>query len=299
MRPVLVIEDLESATAPLEPHLAEAGLPCRTVGLEQWRSERPETPVLILGSMSGAIDLDALLTSIRQSSRQLPVIVVAGPEPASQPGGISAKRALEAGVAGYLPRSSVSTDLVRTVRALLAASDLQENSTCNMFPAICHTIDNNPELVPLVVAQARSRLECWPFRDPMEIVRVTVALNEALDNALYHGNLELSSELRQGDGRAWREESLRRRSELPYSARRIRFEGTFETRAARFIIRDEGTGFDPGNQDDCRKTANLERCSGRGLLLMHMYMEEVDFNETGNQVTLVKHRPLAGTSRTL
>ena len=59
---------------------------------------------------------------------------------------------------------------------------------------------------------------------------------------------------------------------------------------ARFVIRDEGPGFDvrsvPGV--DGQGTPELER--GRGLSLMRTFMDQVVFNEAGNEVTMVKRR---------
>jgi anti-sigma regulatory factor (Ser/Thr protein kinase) len=57
---------------------------------------------------------------------------------------------------------------------------------------------------------------------------------------------------------------------------------------ARFVIRDEGPGFDPHKVPDPTDPENLERESGRGLLLMRSFMDSVAYNPTGNEVTLVK-----------
>jgi len=53
-----------------------------------------------------------------------------------------------------------------------------------------------------------------------------------------------------------------------------------------YVIRDEGPGFDPDPTDP----AHLEMPSGRGLLLIRAFMDEVIHNPTGNQVTLIKRR---------
>ncbi|HCR03934.1 MAG TPA: hypothetical protein DIU18_01960, partial [Gemmatimonadetes bacterium] len=52
-------------------------------------------------------------------------------------------------------------------------------------------------------------------------------------------------------------------------------------------VTDEGAGFDPGGIPDPTSPDHLEKCSGRGLFLMRELMDEVHFNESGNQVTLV------------
>ena len=57
-----------------------------------------------------------------------------------------------------------------------------------------------------------------------------------------------------------------------------------------FVIRDEGPGFDPRELPDPTDPTNLERPSGRGLLLMRTFMDDVSYNDDGNQVTLIKRR---------
>ena len=52
-------------------------------------------------------------------------------------------------------------------------------------------------------------------------------------------------------------------------------------------ITDEGPGFDPGCIPDPTAPDNVEKVGGRGLFLMRELMDEVRFNERGNQVTLV------------
>ncbi len=55
-------------------------------------------------------------------------------------------------------------------------------------------------------------------------------------------------------------------------------------------ITDQGQGFKPEEVPDCTDPDNLERPCGRGLLLMRNFMSEVVYNEKGNQVTMRKLR---------
>lgn len=55
-------------------------------------------------------------------------------------------------------------------------------------------------------------------------------------------------------------------------------------------IEDQGPGFDPNTVPDPLAVENLERPSGRGLHLIHCYMTWVRYNQTGNCVTMCKHR---------
>jgi anti-sigma regulatory factor (Ser/Thr protein kinase) len=59
---------------------------------------------------------------------------------------------------------------------------------------------------------------------------------------------------------------------------------------ATFSVRDEGSGFDPALLPDPTDPANLGRVSGRGLLLIHTFMDRVEHNEKGNQIVMTKFR---------
>jgi len=56
-------------------------------------------------------------------------------------------------------------------------------------------------------------------------------------------------------------------------------------------IGDQGAGFDPAQVPDPTALENLERPSGRGLLLMRTYMSHVCHNEQGNSICLCTHCP--------
>ncbi len=55
-------------------------------------------------------------------------------------------------------------------------------------------------------------------------------------------------------------------------------------------VEDEGTGYDPACVKDCTADENLEALGGRGMLLIHAYMNKVDLNEQGNQITVSTYR---------
>ena len=59
---------------------------------------------------------------------------------------------------------------------------------------------------------------------------------------------------------------------------------------ATFVIRDDGPGFDLNSLPDPTDPENLLKPSGRGLLLIRTFMDEVSHNSTGNQITLVRRR---------
>ncbi|HTU89026.1 MAG TPA: ATP-binding protein [Gemmataceae bacterium] len=96
-----------------------------------------------------------------------------------------------------------------------------------------------------------------------DIFSIKLALEEALVNAIKHGN--------QMD-----------------RAKKVHI--SYQLFADRFHVQisDDGNGFDPSDVPDPTAFENLERPCGRGLMLMRHYMTEVAFNERGNGVTMSK-----------
>jgi serine/threonine-protein kinase RsbW len=58
-------------------------------------------------------------------------------------------------------------------------------------------------------------------------------------------------------------------------------------------VEDQGPGFDPGSVPDPTLEENLERGSGRGLLLIRAYMASVRYNASGNRLEMIYERPSA------
>ncbi|HEX4634034.1 MAG TPA: ATP-binding protein [Gemmatimonadales bacterium] len=133
--------------------------------------------------------------------------------------------------------------------------------------------------------------------EPSGLVLLGVALHEALTNAMLHGNLELSSSLREADEKEYYRQSVERRDKEPFAQRRVRVTARYTHRELSFTIRDEGNGFDPALLPDPTDPANLGRVSGRGLLLIQTFMDRVEHNAKGNQITMIKYRtPPEGTA---
>jgi anti-anti-sigma factor len=129
------------------------------------------------------------------------------------------------------------------------------------------------------------------------VIRVCIALEEALRNALFHGNLELTSEQREGDTDVYQELVEHRTRREPYASRKLHVTVDVTPHSGRFMIRDEGPGFDPKKLPDPTDPENLERVSGRGLLLMRTFMDDVAFNATGNEVTMLKRCQAVGAAK--
>ncbi len=118
--------------------------------------------------------------------------------------------------------------------------------------------------------------------------RMALALEEAITNAVIHGNLEVDSRLREKGGDEYEQLIAQRKTKSPYKDRMLQLECQFSPKESIFIITDEGPGFDVSQIPDPTEEPFLHRPCGRGMLIMRTFMDAVEYNETGNQVTLVK-----------
>ena len=100
---------------------------------------------------------------------------------------------------------------------------------------------------------------------PRCIFGVQLALEEAIVNAIKHGN------------RMDPTKSVRIRCRLCEEKVRV-------------VIEDEGGGFSPELVPDPTTDENLEKPGGRGIMLMRAFLTLVEYNEVGNRVTLEKTR---------
>ena len=94
---------------------------------------------------------------------------------------------------------------------------------------------------------------------------IRLAVGEAVNNGIRHGN---------------------RRDE----AKRVRVDLLVDANHTSVTVTDEGPGFSPDNVPDPTRDENLDKPSGRGIMLIRAYMDEVSYNEQGNQVYMVKKR---------
>ncbi|MGC1272707.1 MAG: response regulator [Planctomycetaceae bacterium] len=229
----------------------------------------------------------ALVTSIVRDYPLVPVVVMTSLGSES-----TAVQALQAGAASYVPKRDLAAQLVETVkRVCLAAGETREFARLTeriARQAVRYELEPDLSLVPLAVRAIRELLPGRQALTEAEALRVTIAFEEALLNAIYHGNLEISSDLREDDPNAYYD-LARARSELePYCHRRVHVDVVVSREEVQFTISDDGPGFDPAALPDPTDPTNIARASGRGLLLIRTFMDEIVHNARGNAIRMVK-----------
>jgi CheY-like chemotaxis protein len=204
----------------------------------------------------------------------------------------TAVRALRAGAASYVPKSMMQTFLLDTVQSILNAAQ-QEQCEIRLLDCLRHSdttfrLRNDVNMIAPLVNHLHRTVRAIGVCDHTSGIRVSVALEEAINNAMFHGNLEITSAERTGDREVYRVLLAERLRTPPYCDRTIELKATVAPEEAKFIIRDQGPGFDPDTLPDPTDPENLEKASGRGLLLMRTFMDSVEFNRVGNEVTMLK-----------
>lgn len=229
-----------------------------------------------------------LVRQVRKSHPLIPIVLITsfGSEQI-------AIDALRAGATSYTPKTMLQSALIQTIKQVLEMSNrmqhiVAENETSTGHLTRYYVLENESSMIGPTIEVLQENLPSWSSRDRLQI---GMALDEALVNAMHHGNLEVDSSLRDGeDGTRYYEEIQARKDIEPYVNRRVRIEAEFSDKHICVQISDDGRGFDPGGVPDPTAESNLHKVSGRGLFLIRSFMDQVAHNAAGNQITMTKLR---------
>ena len=228
-----------------------------------------------------------LVMETKKKHPALPIVLVTDRDNAQM-----AISALSAGATSFSPKQSLAQDLPVTISQVLdVARRMRYTHDQDFCPTPGHqmfVLDNESSLIGPTIENLQSQLPAWSDRDRLQI---GMAIEEAITNAMHHGNLAISSDLRQGpDERRYYAEIASRKSQPQFFNRKVRVEAEFSDAHICIQISDEGAGFDPTQVPDPRNKENLRRTAGRGLFLIRTFMSQVVHNATGNQITMTKLR---------
>ena len=228
-----------------------------------------------------------LVEKIRQQYESIPVILITADGTES-----IAAEALQKGAASYIPKRFMDKSLLPTLRGVVEMLQAQRTKQRVLSTLVesrsRFVLKNDPQLAASLVQHLEDELEKLNYSDQTGLFRISLALTEALANAMDHGNLELNSDLRD-DPAAYAQLRQARCQQDPYRCRRVTLIADLSPTAVSITVRDEGPGFDPSTIPDPTDPENLVRASGRGLMLIQSFMDEVRHNATGNEITMIKY----------
>lgn len=263
---LLVVDDEWTVAEFLSHYLSQKGYEVTVAsnGRDAWKCFQKQPFDLVLSDLRMPnFDGLQLLNAVKQANPRVPVVLISGYGDVE-----TVVKALKGGAENFLSKPLNLKVLQKVVEQSLNIACIRPGGS---------QIQGEIQQTTSIQTQTRSDyLADIAYQISLSAVAVgfsqydldnnlKMALVEALTNAMEHGN-------------QWEESKLVR-----VQARLSR--STFEV-----TIEDEGPGFDHANQLDPTVEENLLSERGRGIFLLRAIMDEVRFNETGNTVTLIKHR---------
>ncbi len=245
---------------------------------------------LVMPEMDGL----ELVRAARRGHPEIPVILMTayGDE-------TIAVEALEAGAASYVPKFQRAERLLATVKRVVerAATDRNRErlAQCVLEYHCRFDIENDLGLIRALVDQVQQVMAGHGFGDTVERIRMGEALEEALLNAMYHGNLEidkheLAAARDELDDRVLTSLIEQHCSSPQVRERKIIVVVRLTPQEARFVVRDQGRGFNTTFAASGRIADSFERGRHRGMTLMQSLMDDVSYNAIGNELTMRKSR---------
>ena len=253
-------------------------------------TERPDLVVLDADTLPRK--LKAGVEHVLAEGPDLPVVVIGSDWWHRSP-----VLSLGIGAASFVPKSAQARNLAATVERILALAARARRHSALQAHVVSTTalmqLDNDPAIVPALVSDVQDRVDQFPGWSDRELMRIGIAVEESVLNAIIHGNLEVSSALKEIDQARFLEQIEKRRLESMYGARRVEVELHVSQPRALIRVRDEGPGFDTNAIADPTDPQNLSKPSGRGVMLMRAFMDSVAYNQRGNEVVLTKFNAAA------
>jgi CheY-like chemotaxis protein len=267
---VLVVDDEPAMRELLSTYLAEFGISALTAPNGVQALEIVQTrPVDLIITDLWMPEMDGLelLQKVKTINARIPVAVLSGHGTVQD-----TVKALNLGAYTFLSKPVRIEDIESVVRKGLRLRDLSVGSY-ELQNYIRHyseiQIPNYQHLFPSVILYILKDCQWRGFDDDQMLSNLSVVLDEMLMNAYKHGNKE-------------RED------------RSITIRYAFDVDKLQITIEDEGEGFD--TEQVIRELTSLERHQllERGVFLLSILMDDFQYNEKGNAVTMTMMRPMKG-----
>jgi len=296
MAKVLLVEDSPTQATEMRMLLEEGGHQVKLadngkVALEILSSESTDVVVtdLEMPEMNGL----QLVEQMNALHAYIPAILVTG-----QGSEELATQALQRGAASYVPknhlRSMLNDTVANTLDILRSDASFAQLISAMQKNVFVFELGNDANLISPLVSLVTQMVAGMDLLGGRELARLGSAVEHAVLNAMYHGNLELDSSEIPSSGALVYNGSTNdliesRKREGPYMDRKVHVEVSASKEQIRVVVRDEGPGISKDNIPSGPEAGSLESESGRGLVLIHSFADEVTFNDAGNEITIVKH----------
>ena len=297
MSDILIAEDSATQATQIRGLVEAAGFTTRVVGngVEALRAIVQQAPLAVLSDldMPEMNGLD-LVVAVCREYPAIPVILMTafGSEEI-------AIEALQSGAASYVPKKNLAQDLITTLQDVLelghARSEDSRLAECLTGIEACFELPNLAAPVMQIVGYVRDGMARLKLGNETDRLRLGVALNAAIQNCIYFGNLELTPqqlhETRHlaDSGKSFDRMVYQRSSVPPYRERVVHIGIMMIPTEVRFTIRHEGPGFDLKATLESDEVAELATDQPSGWFSVRPFVGQISFNASGNEVTLTNY----------
>jgi DNA-binding response OmpR family regulator len=247
--------------------------------------ERPHTFDVIITDieMPGLTGVE-LLKRLREKAYDIPVIIMTSYEDIQFP-----IEVLRLGAFDFLLKPFKARELLIILDKLEA---IQLNRKKPLEDISCFTerieisIQSQIKFVFSAVSLLQNRLKLFCELYKIDVRNISLCLHEALTNAVIHGNLEIPSAIKDQSLVEF-EKLIQERESLPeFADRQVNIRCQITPEFLQFEIQDQGPGF---NLRKIKYPDPLRMLpTGRGILIITAFMDQVFWNETGNCITMIK-----------
>lgn len=292
---ILVVDDEEIIRITLQKKLSRIGY--NVISFEKaedllyyMKDGDPRVDLVITDIKLRRMDGIELLRRINSLEEPPPVLIISGHGNVED-----AIRALRYGAGDYIRKPFDINDLTASVRSILKRKlerKLAESSGLyKKYEKSVFSIPNDGSLINTMSFNLTKDLVPSGLFNYTTSENIALSLKEALTNAMFHGNLELESSLRDSGGmREFNEEAEKRRFIDPFKDRMINITYEFTPDYVLYEIADQGPGFNYQSLPDPRDPENFFKNSGRGLLIIRIHMDEVTWSDSGRVITMKKNK---------
>jgi DNA-binding response OmpR family regulator len=294
---ILIVDDDKYIALLLYNFLEEEGFICETAenGLEALEkiSKGNDYDMVLLDFVMPKMNGLEFLAASRDINPKLPVLMISGYRTID-----NTLEALRLGAIGFIKKPFSLKDVLKNLKLVFQTTRNKKE----LGPIIPHlkrgnmefvfkTAEIEPDEVSIYLATHLGEMGLIEGR---RISTVALAFNEVLINAIEHGNLDLPvNHFLEASMNEEKENIIDLKNERikdpNFANKKIIVKYIFNDEETIVIITDEGKGFDTSKvvdfllRDD---ETNIKGC-GRGIMLLKYAVDEVRFNEKGNEVTLV------------
>ncbi len=296
---VVIVDDEVQILDTLTDHLEHFNYKCSTFSDPQVAHDfvlnEPSVSIVITDIRMPAIDGIDLTQRLKEFNPDIPIMVM------TAYGDMKLTiKALRAGASDYISKpfdlKEIKYSIDRICNQNHRGQRYNEMLSYSTNSYIKLVIPSYKVDISLISVYISSHLYSLGFFNLTEKLNFSLAINEAVTNSNDHGNLELSSHLKDSEFEGQDHYTVKKQERLKdekYKSRTLTITIKTNLSTAEVVIEDEGNGFDVNELIKEKDPLNIfmsEENHGRGLTLMQLYSDELDYNEKGNIVTITKFK---------